>query len=66
LIALHGKDSILAVAIGRDFKGLVSAVILILAIPLAFFQAWLSCAMYVLLAIIWFIPDRRIERKLVK
>ena len=66
LIALHGKDSVLAVAIGRDFKGLVSAVILILAIPLAFFQAWLSCAMYVRLAIIWFIPDRRIEKKLVK
>ena len=66
LIALHGKDSVLAIAIGRDFKGAVSAVILALAIPLAFFRTWVSCAMYVLLAIIWFIPDRRIEKKLVK
>jgi uncharacterized membrane protein len=66
LIALHGKDSVLAIAIGRDFKGMVSAVILMLAIPLAFFQAWLSCAMYVLLAIMWLVPDRRIEKKLVK
>jgi len=66
LIALHGKDSVLAVAIGRDFKGMVSAVILMLAIPLAFFQAWLSCAMYVLLAIMWLVPDRRIEKTLVK
>lgn len=66
LIALHGKDSVLAIAIGRDFKGMVSAVILMLAIPLAFFQAWLSCAMYVLLAIMWLVPDRRIEKTLVK
>jgi uncharacterized membrane protein len=66
LIALHGKDSVLAIAIGRDFKGLVSAVILMLAIPLAFFQPWLSCAMYVLLAIMWLVPDRRIEKTLVK
>jgi uncharacterized membrane protein len=66
LINLHGKDSVLAIAIGRDLKGTVSAVILILAIPLAFFQAWLSCAMYVLLAIIWFVPDQRIEKTLSK
>ena len=66
LIALHGKDSVLAIAIGRDFKGAVSAVILALAIPLAFFRTWVSCAMYVLLAIIWFVPDRRIEKTLIK
>jgi len=66
LIALHGKDSLLAIAIGRDFKGLISAVILALAIPIAFLQTWVSCAMYVLLAIIWFVPDRRIEKTLVK
>ena len=66
LIALHGKDSVLAVAIGRDFKGAVSAVILALAIPLAFFRTWVSCAMYVLLALIWFVPDRRIEKTMIK
>jgi len=66
LIALHGKDSVLAIAIGRDFKGAVSAVILALAIPLAFFRTWVSCAMYVLLAIIWFVPDRRIEKTMIK
>jgi len=66
LIALHGKDSVLAIAIGRDFKGAVSAVILALAIPLAFFRTWVSCAMYVLLALIWFVPDRRIEKTMIK
>ena len=66
LIALHGKDSVLAIAIGRDFKGAASAVILVLAIPLAFFRTWVSCAMYVLLALIWFVPDRRIEKTMIK
>jgi uncharacterized membrane protein len=66
LIALHGKDSILAVALGHDIKGKLSVVIYLIAIPLAFFQAWLSYAIYIAVAIMWLIPDRRIEKTLVR
>ena len=64
LIALHGRDSVLATAIGRDFKGIVSVAIWLAAIPLAFVSSWLSCGLFVLVAVIWLIPDRRIERTL--
>ncbi len=64
LIVLHGRDSVLATAVGRDFKGKVSMVLYLAAIPLAFVHPWISCALYVLVAIMWFIPDRRIERML--
>jgi uncharacterized membrane protein len=64
LIALHGRDSVLATAVGRDFKGKVSIVLYTAAIPLAFVHSWISCALYVLVALIWFIPDRRIEKTL--
>jgi uncharacterized membrane protein len=64
LISLHGSDSILATAIGRDFKGLISTALYLVAIPLAFVNSWLSCALYVLVAIMWLVPDRRIERTL--
>lgn len=64
LVALHGNDSHLAAAIGRDTKGIVSVVIYALAVPLAFFNAGIAFGLYVLVAIIWFIPDRRIERQL--
>ena len=64
LISLHGSDSVIATAIGRDFKGLVSTALYLVAIPLAFVNSWLSCALYVLVAIMWLVPDRRIERTL--
>ena len=64
LIALHGKDSALAIALGRDMKGKISPVFYAIAIPLAFVNAGLACALYVTVAVIWFIPDRRIERTL--
>jgi len=64
LISRHGSDSALAHALGRDFKGKISLVFCAIAIPLAFFQPLTSCALYVLVAIIWFIPDRRIEREI--
>lgn len=64
LIAHHGKDSTIATALGRDFKGKVSVVIYAVAIPLAFENAWIACALYVFVAIIWLIPDRRIEKTL--
>lgn len=62
LIAVHGKDSVLAAAVGKDFKGKVSVVIYAAAILLSFLNSWVACALYVLVAIMWLIPDRRIER----
>ena len=64
LAALHGKDSKLAVALGSDIKGLSSSAIYVIAIPLSFVNPWIACALYVLVAVIWFIPDRRIEKVL--
>ena len=62
LIAHHGKESSLAHAMGKDYKGLTSIFIYAVAIGLAFVNTWFSCALYVLVAAIWFIPDPRIER----
>jgi uncharacterized membrane protein len=64
LISLHGKDSVLATAVGRDFKGQISTLLYLVAIPLAVVRSWLACALYVLVAIIWLVPDRRIEKTL--
>lgn len=64
LIACHGEDSALAVAVGRDFKGKISLVVYAVAIPLSFVDAWVACAMYVLVAVMWLVPDRRIEKTL--
>ncbi len=64
LISLHGWDSALASAVGRDFKGKVSVVIYAVAIPLAFVNSSLACALYVLVAVMWLVPDRRIEKTL--
>jgi uncharacterized membrane protein len=64
LIALHGRDSVLATAVGRDLKGKISALIYAAAIPIAFLDSWISLALYILVAIMWLIPDRRIEKTL--
>jgi uncharacterized membrane protein len=64
LITLHGKESVLANALGRDVKGRVSTLIYMVAIPLALLKWWLACGLYVLVAIMWLVPDRRIERSL--
>ena len=64
LIALHGPESVLAAALGRDWKAKLSSGIYLVAIPLAFLQAWLACLLYVLVAVVWLIPDRRIEKRL--
>jgi uncharacterized membrane protein len=66
LISLHGADSLLRQAVGRDVKGQISAVIYLVAIPLALVKWWAACALYVLVAIIWLVPDRRIERNLIQ
>ena len=64
LISLHGRDSTLAKSIGRDRKGKISIVIYAAAIPLAFALPWIAGAFYVIVAIMWLIPDPRIERRL--
>jgi uncharacterized membrane protein len=66
LIAHHGQDSLLAEAIGKDTKGLWSLYMYTSAIPLAFMAPWLATLLYVAVAIMWLVPDRRIETKLKK
>jgi uncharacterized membrane protein len=61
LIAHHGKDSRLAIAVGRDMKGGLSVLIYAIAIGVSFVEPRVACGLYVLVAIIWLIPDRRIE-----
>ncbi|AMP02388.1 hypothetical protein CAter282_4629 [Collimonas arenae] len=62
LIRMHGDNSQLAQAIGNDVKGKLSVAAYALAIPLSFANRWLALGMYVLVAIMWLIPDRRIEK----
>jgi uncharacterized membrane protein len=62
LIGCHGKDSPLAISIGRDRKGLVSVAVYTAAIPLAFVRSWIACCCYVLVLVMWLLPDPRIER----
>ena len=65
LLTGHAADSVLARAIGSDFKGRISVVIYAAGIALAFANAWIGLTGYTLVAIIWLIPDRRIEKTLV-
>jgi uncharacterized membrane protein len=64
LIRRHGHDSLLASAVGRDVKGMISVVLYAAAIALAVVSRSLACGLYVVVAIVWLIPDRRIERAL--
>jgi TMEM175 potassium channel family protein len=61
LVALHGKDSTIAHALGRDFKGKISLAAYAAAVLLSLAAPWASCAIYVLVAVLWLVPDRRIE-----
>lgn len=62
LIQLHGRGSTLAESIGDDRKGKLSVIIYAAAIPLAFAKVWIAGACYVIVAVMWLIPDRRIEK----
>ena len=64
LVKLHGKESTLAEAMGADYKGKISMLIYLFAIPLAFVHPLIACALYVSVAMSWLIPDRRIEKRL--
>jgi len=64
LIAVNGRDSALAKAIGREIKGKVSIVPYVVALPLAFRAGWIALAIYAIVAVMWLVPDRRIEKTL--
>ena len=64
LISVHGRDSTIAAALGADFKGKISIVICVAAIGISFILPVASCVLYVLVAVLWLIPDRRIEKVL--
>jgi TMEM175 potassium channel family protein len=64
IIARHGQTSALAQAVGGDVKGRISPVLYTVAIPSAFLSQWISGALYVLVALMWLVPDKRIERVL--
>jgi len=66
LLRRHGEDSFLATAVGSDFKGKISVILYLVSIPLAFVNTLLSFALFVLVAVMWLVPDRRIESRLVR
>ncbi len=63
IVADQGPDSVLATALGRDLKGRMSPVAYTLAIPLAFASTWISITIYVAVALMWLVPDRRLESR---
>jgi len=66
IICQQGPDSLLAAAIGVDWKGKLSPVLYLAAVPLAFVNSWIASGLYIFVAMLWLIPDRRIERALTK
>lgn len=64
LVQVHGKDSLIAQALGRDWKGMLSIVLYIAGIGLTFLNPWVGFSIYILVAVMWFIPDQRIEKKM--
>ena len=66
IIAKQGRDSLLAQAIGKDWKGKLSPLLYVAAIPLAFVSSWIAAGLYVFVALLWFVPDPRIEREIEK
>jgi uncharacterized membrane protein len=62
LVRLHGEESVLAKAVGRDRKGLASLLAYLIALALAYPFPWAAVALYIAVAVLWIVPDRRIER----
>ena len=63
ILRQEGPDSTLGAAVGRDRKGKLSPLLYALAIPVAFLRPWMAAALYVVCALMWLVPDRRIERR---
>ncbi|MGE3261670.1 MAG: TMEM175 family protein [Bacteriovoracia bacterium] len=66
LVSVHGKESTIAKAFGRDAKGVASVAIYAVAVPVAFVLPWLSYSLYVLVALLWLVPDKRVENIITK
>jgi len=66
IIASQGRDSVLRKAVGRDWKGIASTILYVSAILVAFTSHWMSKAIYVLVALMWLVPDQRIEKTLAR
>ena len=66
ILAVHGTDSLLSIALGDDLKGKISPVLYVIAILSTYFSQWIAAGIYVLVALMWLIPDRRIENAIVK
>jgi len=64
IINAHGKEGILAKAVGSDFKGKLSPILYVLGIASCWISSWLAAFFYILVALMWLIPDKRIERTL--
>jgi uncharacterized membrane protein len=64
IIAKQGRESLLALTIGKDWKGKLSPALYLAAIPLAFVSSWIASALYVFVALLWLMPDPRIEKAL--
>ena len=64
IVIQEGRNSLLASAVGRDWKGKLSPMIYVAAVPLAFVSPWIANALYALVALLWLVPDPRIERAL--
>lgn len=64
ILKQHASDSDFVVVMGSDFKGKLSILLYLISIIVAYLNAWVSCFIFVLVAVIWFVPDRRIERVL--
>ncbi len=64
IVRANGSDHTLARALGRDLKGKISPILYVTGIALAFVNPWIACAIYVLIALMWLIPDRRIAKRI--
>ncbi|MBK8611688.1 MAG: DUF1211 domain-containing protein [Chitinophagaceae bacterium] len=64
LVRAHGKESLIAQALGKDWKGMLSVILYIVGIGLTFINPWIGFSIYILVAVMWFIPDKRIEKKM--
>jgi uncharacterized membrane protein len=62
LVSHHGKDSFLSRAVGKDTKGFISVVIYFVAVGMSLIQPWVSFVLYWVVAVLWFVPDTRIEQ----
>ncbi|TDI82908.1 MAG: hypothetical protein E2O78_09000 [Caldithrix sp.] len=66
VLSEHGADSLLSKALEKGVKEKLSLVLYVLAIPLAFVNPWISAAIFIIVALIWIVPDKRIENALTK